>query len=126
MQLNETIEVVFWDTRSTQGSLALNQYYRDMHAFIVMCDVQNLSSIRNVPLWLDAIYERSNVINGRQILVLVNKIETLQDDESVSESAEDRAGDLSPNSPRLSQMSSNKPKIKRASQINQSKHISSF
>ena len=126
VQLSETIEVVFWDTRSTQGSLALNQYYRDMQAFIVMCDVQNLSSIRNVPLWLDAIYERSNVLNGRQILVLVNKIETLQDEEeSASESAGDRTSDQSPNSP-LTQNSTSKPKIRRASQINQQKHISVF
>ena len=117
VQLKETIEVVFWDTRSSQGSLALGQYYRDMQAFVVMCDVQNLSSIRNVPLWLEAIYERSNVLNGRQILVLVNKIETLTEEtESVLESGEDRTSNLSPNSP-LSQMS--KSRIKRASQINQ-------
>jgi len=48
-----------------------------MHGFIVVCDITNLQSIRDVPDWLAQIEHKADVTLGRQIAVFVNKIETL-------------------------------------------------
>ena len=48
-----------------------------MHAFILVCDINNCQSLRNVPDWLKQIEERAQITDGRQVMVLVNKIDTL-------------------------------------------------
>ena len=48
-----------------------------MHGFIVVCDVTNLKSVRQVEGWLSLIESRAMVTEGRQVMVLVNKMDTL-------------------------------------------------
>ena len=48
-----------------------------MQGFIVVCDISNLSSVREVPSWLQQIEARAQVGEGRQVMGLVNKIDTL-------------------------------------------------
>ena len=48
-----------------------------MHGFIIVCDITNLQSIRDVPEWLKQIERNSDVTEGRQVTVLVNKMESL-------------------------------------------------
>lgn len=39
---DQRIPVQFYDTKGAHFSSSLNQLYREMHGFIVMCDVTNL------------------------------------------------------------------------------------
>ena len=48
-----------------------------MHGFILICDVTNLSSLREIPDWLQQIETKAQVSEGRQVIVLVNKIDVL-------------------------------------------------
>ena len=48
-----------------------------MHGFIIVCDITNLQSVRDVPDWLEQIERKADVVQGRQVTVLVNKVETL-------------------------------------------------
>ena len=48
-----------------------------MHGFIIVCDVTNLQSMREVQGWLETIENRAQITDGRQTMVLVNKIDTL-------------------------------------------------
>ena len=51
---------------------ANNQIYRQKHAFLVLCDISEESSINSVTQWLKEIEERSNT-SDPVIMVLANK-----------------------------------------------------
>ena len=70
------------DTKSQSYKTSINQVFRDKHGFIIVCDITNLQSVRDVPDWLQQIERKADVVQGRQITVLVNKIETLIEDKS--------------------------------------------
>ena len=74
-----------FDTKGTHADSPLNQFYRDMHGYIVMCDVVNMVSMRDVPKQLKTIYDRTH-IKDPVVTVFVNKVEVL-DDRSNSESS---------------------------------------
>ena len=40
------------DTKSQSYKTSINQVFRDMHGFIIVCDITNLQSVRDVPDWL--------------------------------------------------------------------------
>ena len=84
-----SIAVTFNDTRGADCTSTVRQLYRNVHGFIIMCDITNLASLRNIPAWLAQIEQAADVTAGRQVCVLVNKIETLLLDEAASESAQD-------------------------------------
>ena len=73
------------DTKSQSYKTSINQVFRDMHGFIIVCDITNLQSVRDVPDWLQQIEHKADVVQGRQVTVLVNKIETLIQDSSQSQ-----------------------------------------
>ena len=61
---------------------ANNQIYRQKHAFLVLCDISEESSINSVTQWLKEIEERSNT-SDPVIMVLANKCELEIDQKSV-------------------------------------------
>ena len=46
------ITVKFHDTQSPRYDASIKQMYRDMHGFIIVCDITNLQSLRDVPQWI--------------------------------------------------------------------------
>ena len=52
-----------------------------MHGYIIVCDVMNLQSMRDVPKQLKMIYDRSH-IKEQVVAVFANKIELLDDENS--------------------------------------------
>lgn len=55
----DKIPVTFYDTRTAHYSSSINQLYRDMHGFIVVCDITNLQTLRDVPNWIREIEQRA-------------------------------------------------------------------
>ena len=40
------------DTKSQSYKTSVTQVFREMHGFIIVCDITNLQSVRDVPDWL--------------------------------------------------------------------------
>ena len=53
-----------------------------MHGFIIVCDITNLQSVRDVPEWLKQIESKADVTEGRRVTVLINKIDSLINSDS--------------------------------------------
>ena len=53
-----------------------------MHGFVIVCDITNLQSVRDVPEWLRQVERKADVTEGRQVTVLINKIDSLISDDS--------------------------------------------
>ena len=65
-------------------------YYRDIHGFIVMCDLTDEVSMRQLPDWLDEISERANIMD-HTILILANKCDQVnQIDQQVAVEVEQK------------------------------------
>lgn len=73
-----------FDTQGQIATAVVNQIFREMQAFVIVCDIENLQSIRDVPQWLSTIEQKEGLADGRQAMVLVNKIETLYSPEMSS------------------------------------------
>lgn len=71
------IPVTLYDTKNSRCTSTINQLFRDMHGFIILCDINNLQSVREIPGWLQQVESRAQITDGRQVTVLVNKIESL-------------------------------------------------
>lgn len=54
----------------------ISQFYRNKHGFIVICDLSDEASLKDVPFWITEINERSNILNP-VIMVLANKCDLL-------------------------------------------------
>lgn len=82
LQNGSELPISFQDTKSTRYNSSVNQVFRDMHGFIIVCDITNLQSLRDVPQWLQQIESKADVTQGRQVTVFVNKVETMLSDHS--------------------------------------------
>ena len=49
IQSNLNLTTIQFDTKGTHAESPLSQFYRDMHGYIVMCDVMNMQSMRDIP-----------------------------------------------------------------------------
>ena len=54
----------------------IQQFYRNKHGFILMCDLSDEHDIKNVASWLYEITERANTLDC-VIMVLANKCDLL-------------------------------------------------
>ena len=65
-----------FDTKGHLVKSTISQFYRNKHGFIIMCDLSDEDSVKNVPMWINEINERST-IRDHVIMVLANKCDLL-------------------------------------------------
>ena len=75
----------------------ISQFYRNKHGFIIMCDLSDEDSVKNVPLWITEISERSNT-RDYVIMVMANKCDLIDSiDQSIVVELENELETMYPN-----------------------------
>lgn len=76
---NESMKVMFFDTKGHNVKSSLKQFYRNKQAFVVMCDLTDEDSILSVTSWIEEIGQQAN-IRDNVIIVLANKYDELENE----------------------------------------------
>lgn len=76
------LKVAVWDTAGAERFRTLTaNYYRGVHAYIMVYDVTDRKSFRNLEYWIDEV-NRNSTIKDAVKLIIANKIDQLSDVET--------------------------------------------
>ena len=65
----KTVKVIFWDTAGQEGFSSLTkQYYREADGAIIVYDITNMSSFKDIKNWMDDVKRETN---NKAIMILV-------------------------------------------------------
>ena len=67
-----------FDTKGHNFRSTLNQFYRNQHAFIIMCDINKAESLKGTIDWIKEIEARASIQNC-VIAVFANKCDKLDE-----------------------------------------------
>ncbi len=71
---NNEIKLQMWDTAGQEKYKAITRnYYKDAHGIILIYDVTNKSSFKNLPAWLNDINNNNNLGEDISIILVGNK-----------------------------------------------------
>ena len=69
-------KITIWDTAGQEKYKAITcNYYKDAHGIILVYDVTNKSSFKNLPVWLNDINNNNNLGEDISVILVGNKID---------------------------------------------------
>ena len=69
-------KITIWDTAGQEKYKAITRnYYKDAHGIILIYDVTNKSSFKNLPVWLNDINNNNNLGEDISVILVGNKID---------------------------------------------------
>lgn len=75
--LDKTVKMQMWDTAGQDRFRSITtSYYRGAHAIVVVCDVTDMDSFRNVPHWLEEV--RRYASPDVQLMIVANKTDQIR------------------------------------------------
>ena len=79
-------KITIWDTAGQEKYKAITRnYYKDAHGIILVYDVTNKSSFKNLSNWLDDISNNNNLGEDLSIILVANKIDLPYREVSIEE-----------------------------------------